>query len=179
MASWGPLNSCRCSIFNPIFYTICNPIFNQILRPNNHPHNTQLCKVLILPFTYVIINKLWKWHLIYNICLDDICHLSAYLICYLFNCQNPNSTTTQPQHNITLVGLDINITLHTQPIPTLTNSMSAIYQLLVTRFWAIFKERFWEILEQIPTVTVTFVQATLALENFSTLWISQLLLTRF
>ena len=31
------------------------------------------------------------------------------------NCQNTNSTTTQPQFNITLVGLDTKMTLHTTP----------------------------------------------------------------
>ena len=33
-------------------------------------------------------------------------------------CQNPNLTTTQPQHNLNLVGFDTNITFHTHPPPT-------------------------------------------------------------
>ena len=52
-----------------------------------------------------------------------------------------NDISTQPQYNITLVGLDMKMTLHTTP-PTNTNSMLAISQLLLTRFWWNFKGRF-------------------------------------
>ena len=54
-----------------------------------------------------------------------------------------NHKTTQPQPNITLLGLDLKMTLHTPP-PTHaphTNSISAIFQLLMTRFWWNYKDR--------------------------------------
>ena len=40
-------------------------------------------------------------------------------------CQNPNSTTTQHQPNITLVGLDTKTTLHTPPTPPHQNNLNA------------------------------------------------------
>ena len=46
-----------------------------------------------------------------------------------------NHNSTQPQPNITLVGLDMKMPLHTTPpTPPHTNSMSAISQLLVIQF---------------------------------------------
>ena len=57
-------------------------------------------------------------------------------------CPNHNST----QLNITLVGLDMKMILHTYPPPyhptPHRNSMLAISQLLLTRFWWNFKRRF-------------------------------------
>ena len=62
----------------------------------------------------------------------------------LANCHNPNSTSTQLK-----IGCDMKITLihHHPPPPTTTttthtNSMSAISQLLLTRFQPNFKVRF-------------------------------------
>ena len=46
--------------------------------------------------------------------LKDLFRL--YIIQYI-HCQNPNSTPTQPQPNITLVGLDTKMTLHTPTPP--------------------------------------------------------------
>ena len=52
-----------------------------------------------------------------------------------------NHNSTWP--NITLVGLDMKMTLHTPYHPTTNrNSMSAISQLLLTRFWWDYKCRF-------------------------------------
>ena len=50
-------------------------------------------------------------------------------------------TPTQPQLK-TLVGLDTKMTLHTPHPTTQRNSMLAISQLLLTRFWWNFKHRF-------------------------------------
>ena len=65
-------------------------------------------------------------------------------------CQNPKSTTTQLNLNLTYVHI---------------RNISA-----VTRYWSDFDETLkvgsWEHLEQIPTVTVTFVQATFVLGTF-------------
>ena len=58
--------------------------------------------------------------------------LGSYITCQKMCCQNPNSITTQPQPNTSLVGLDLKIILTpTQPING--NSVSII--LLLTRFW--------------------------------------------
>ena len=43
---------------------------------------------------------------------DSICDQTSR-----FYCQNPNSTITQPQPHITLVGLDTKMALHTTPPP--------------------------------------------------------------
>ena len=68
--------------------------------------------------------------------------------------------STQPQFNITLVGLDTKMTLHTTPPHHHhTNSMLAISQLLMTQFCWNLNVASWEYLEEIPFVTVTFVQA--------------------
>ena len=79
-------------------------------------------------------------------------------------CQNPNTTTTQPQTNITLVGLDRKMTLHTTP-PTETQC----YHYL-SCYWPDFDETFkvgsCEHLEHISTVRVTFVHVTFVLPTF-------------
>ena len=46
-------------------------------------------------------------------------------------------------------------------------------------FYQTLKEGSWEHLERIPTVKMTFVQATFALEHLAISGLSQLLLTRF
>ena len=51
----------------------------------------------------------------------------------LQNCKNTNHNSIQSQPNITLVRLDVKMTLHTTP-PHPHNSMSAISQLLLTQF---------------------------------------------
>ena len=80
-------------------------------------------------------------------------------------CQNPNST----QPNITLVGLDMKMTLHTTlpapPPPTETQC-----QQYLSCYWPDFDETLnegsWEHLGQIPTVTATFVQTTFVQATF-------------
>ena len=50
--------------------------------------------------------------------------------------------------------------------PPTRNFMSALSQLLLTRFWLNFKSGWWEHLEQIPSVMLTFVWATFVLATF-------------
>ena len=64
----------------------------------------------------------------------------------LENCQNPNPNSTQHKPKITLVWLDMKMTLqttppHPPPTPHI-NSMPATSQLLLTWFWWNFKYRF-------------------------------------
>ena len=76
---------------------------------------------------------------------------------------------SKPQPNLnTTVGFDNKMTLSgwhlsMQHLSSLHLYISGISQLLLTRFWWNFTGRF---LEQIPTVTVTFVQATFVLVIF-------------
>ena len=82
-------------------------------------------------------------------------HLSCY-------CQNPNPTSTQPNPTYVWVLHENDFT----PQPPTGNSMSAISQLLLARFWPNFKGRFLG-----PSLTdsnchVTFVQATFVLATF-------------
>ena len=73
-------------------------------------------------------------------------------------CQNPNHTSTRPQPNITLVWFDMKMTL--PPHPPHTNSMQQYLSCYCPDFDETLKLGSWEHLEQIPAVTVTFLQAT-------------------
>ena len=81
---------------------------------------------------------------------------------FLSYCQNPNSTTTQP--NITKTGFDLKMTLN-HPPPQQTQC-----QQYLSCFWPGFDETLkvasWELLEQIPTSKLTFVQAIFVLATF-------------
>ena len=89
-----------------------------------------------------------------------------------------NHNSTQPK--ITKVGFDTKMTLHHHhhppppPPPPTANSMSAISQLLLTRFWWNFKGSFLGASRTDFTIKLTFVQATFVLAT-----ISQLLMTWF
>ena len=79
------------------------------------------------------------------------------------HCENP-----KPNLN-TAVGFNVKINAFTPP-PTTTiqrNSISAISKLLLTRFGGTLNLGSWEHLEQIPTVTVIFVQAKFVLVTFA------------
>ena len=70
-----------------------------------------------------------------------------------------NHNSTQPQPNITLVGLDKKMTLHTitHPPPPPPHKLNFDKTLNVVS---------WEHLEQIPTIQLTFVQATFVQATF-------------
>ena len=67
-----------------------------------------------------------------------------------------NHNSTQPQPNITLVGLDTKMTLQTTPPHP--------HKLNISCNWTDFDENLklasWELVEQIPTIKLTFVQLT-------------------
>ena len=71
-----------------------------------------------------------------------------------------------PAH--TEVGLDVKMTLHHPPPPTVTTQTQS--QQYFSCYWPdldqTLKVGSWEHLEQIKTVTVTFVQATFVLATF-------------
>ena len=92
-------------------------------------------------------------------------------------CHNPNSTSTQLNSK---VGCDMKMTLIHHPPPTHTNSMSAISQLLLTRFQPNFKVRFLGWTTTITTTTTTATTATITRTlKTTTSTTSYLLMTRF
>ena len=139
------------------------------------------------------------------------CNIRAVFSSLPFNCQDPNSTSTQQQFNQSWVWHENDFKYHPTP-PHHTNSMSVISQLLLTQFWPNFKDSFlglswtdsnchsdicpgnicqgdicpyqeylscywpdfyqtlrvgyWDPLEQISTVTMTFVRATFVPATF-------------
>ena len=107
--------------------------------------------------------------------LDFFVFRTPYTIeCY----QNHNST--QPNITLSWVRHENDFAYHPTPPHHHTNSMLAISQLLLTRFWWNFKCRFMGTSR--TDSMVTFVQATFVQVTFahnSTSAISQLLLTRF
>ena len=88
---------------------------------------------------------------------------------------------SKPQPNLnTRLGLTIKWLCTTPPHPTTTETQCQQY---LSCYWPDFDETLkvgsCEHLEQIPTIRVTFVQATFVLRHLSISGISQLLLTRF
>ena len=71
-------------------------------------------------------------------------------------CQNPNHTSTQPQPNITLVGLDMKITLHTYHPTTQTKGQQYL-SCYGPDLDETLKVGSWEHLEKFPPVMATFV----------------------
>ena len=82
-----------------------------------------------------------------------------HLTLSFLNCQNPTPTTTQPN----LVGFDMKMTLHHHPPQTQCRQYLSCY-------WSDFDETLkvasWGHVEQIPTIKLTYVQATFVLATF-------------
>ena len=80
-----------------------------------------------------------------------------------------NHISTQPYITLVLVQLDMKITLHTTP-PRPTPPIESQCQQYLSCYWPDFKETVnvgsWKHLEQIPKVTVTFVQTTIVQVTF-------------
>ena len=80
-----------------------------------------------------------------------------FLIINLSSNPQLNHSSTQTQRNITLIGLDMKMTLHTHPTPRKHN-VSNISALTWLDFDETLKLGSWELLEEIAAVMVTFVQ---------------------
>ena len=89
----------------------------------------------------------------------------VFIFRFLFNCHNPNSTSTQLK---SCVWHENDFRLQ-PPTTTHTNSMSAISQLLLTRFQPKFKVRFlgWT---TTTTITKTLTTTAWTTSHLSTTW---------
>ena len=99
---------------------------------------------------------------------DDFLPMDCCTTIFLCNHQL-NHISTQPYITLVLVQLDMKITLHTTP-PRPTPPIEGQCQQYLSCYWPDFKETVnvgsWKHLEQIPKVTVTFVQTTIVQVTF-------------